>query len=71
MFGNLKKQPFIKMAALSTLLAENVEITGDIVCRPAARGDDQHLGSAGQPVDERRRSNPALRGGGRGVQLRH
>ena len=31
MFANLKKRPFIKMAALSTLIAEGVEITGDVV----------------------------------------
>jgi cytoskeletal protein CcmA (bactofilin family) len=31
MFAKLKKQPFIKMAQLSTLVAEDVEITGDMV----------------------------------------
>jgi cytoskeletal protein CcmA (bactofilin family) len=39
MFANLKKQPFIKMAALSTLVAENVEITGDIVFTGGMRID--------------------------------
>ncbi len=39
MFGNPKKQPFIKMATLSTLLAEDVEITGDIVFSGGMRID--------------------------------
>jgi len=39
MFSNLKKQPFIKMAALSTLIAEDVEITGDIVFTGGMRID--------------------------------
>ena len=39
MFSNPKKQPFIKMAALSTLVAENVEITGDIVFTGGMRID--------------------------------
>ncbi len=39
MFGSTKKHPFIKMAALSTLLAEDVEITGDIVFSGGMRID--------------------------------
>jgi cytoskeletal protein CcmA (bactofilin family) len=39
MFANLKKRPFIKMAALSTLIAEGVEITGDVVFTGGMRVD--------------------------------
>ncbi|MDQ6628658.1 MAG: polymer-forming cytoskeletal protein [Pseudomonadota bacterium] len=39
MFANLKKQPFIKMAVLSTLVAEAVEITGDVVFAGGMRID--------------------------------
>ena len=38
MFMN-RKQPFIKMATLSTLLAEGVEITGDVVFSGGMRID--------------------------------
>lgn len=39
MFTNPKKRPFIKMAALSTLIAEGVEITGDLVFSSGMRID--------------------------------
>jgi cytoskeletal protein CcmA (bactofilin family) len=39
MFANLRKRPFIKMAALSTLIAEGVEITGDVVFTGGMRVD--------------------------------
>lgn len=40
MFANLKKQqPFIKVTVLSTLVAEDVEITGDIVFNGGTRID--------------------------------
>ena len=39
MFANLKKQPFIKLTVLSTLVAEDVEITGDIVFTGGTRID--------------------------------
>lgn len=44
MFGNLKKQPFIKMAQLSTLVAESVEITGDVVFTSGMRVDGRIKG---------------------------
>ncbi|HEX4235193.1 MAG TPA: polymer-forming cytoskeletal protein [Caldimonas sp.] len=39
MFANAKKRPFIKMAQLSTLIAEGVEITGDVVFTGGMRID--------------------------------
>lgn len=39
MFANFKKQPFIKVTVLSTLVAEDVEITGDIVFTGGTRID--------------------------------
>ncbi len=39
MFGNPKKQPFIKMSQLSTLIADGVEITGDLVFASGMRID--------------------------------
>ena len=39
MFGNPKKQPFIKMAQLSTLVADGVEITGDVAFAGGMRID--------------------------------
>jgi cytoskeletal protein CcmA (bactofilin family) len=39
MFGNSKRKPFIKMATLSTLLAEDVEITGNVVFSGGMRID--------------------------------
>ena len=39
MFASLKKQPFIKMAQLSTLVAEGVEITGNLVFAGGMRID--------------------------------
>jgi cytoskeletal protein CcmA (bactofilin family) len=44
MFANLKKQPFIKMAQLSTLIAEGVEITGDLVFSNGMRIDGRVKG---------------------------
>jgi cytoskeletal protein CcmA (bactofilin family) len=39
MFGSPKKQPFIKMAQLSTLVAEGVEITGNVAFTGGMRID--------------------------------
>jgi cytoskeletal protein CcmA (bactofilin family) len=39
MFAHLKKQPFIKRAVLSTLVAEHVEITGNLVFSGGMRID--------------------------------
>jgi len=44
MFVRLKKQPFIKMAQLSTLIAEGVEITGDLVFSGGMRIDGRIKG---------------------------
>lgn len=44
MFTFAKKRPFIKMAALSTLVAEDVEITGDLVFSSGMRVDGQVRG---------------------------
>ncbi|MGZ5155989.1 MAG: bactofilin family protein [Caldimonas sp.] len=44
MFANLKKQPFIKMAPLSTLVAEGVEIIGDVVFSGGMRIDGRVKG---------------------------
>ncbi|HEX2541301.1 MAG TPA: polymer-forming cytoskeletal protein [Caldimonas sp.] len=52
MFANLKKQPFIKMAALSTLVAEDVEITGNVVFTGGMRIDGLVKGDViGREVD--------------------
>jgi cytoskeletal protein CcmA (bactofilin family) len=45
MFTNLKKQPFIKMAQLSTLIAEGVEISGDLVFSSGMRIDGRVKGN--------------------------
>ena len=45
MFANLKKQPFIKMAQLSTLIAEGVEISGDLVFSSGMRIDGRVKGN--------------------------
>jgi cytoskeletal protein CcmA (bactofilin family) len=44
MFTIVKKRPFIKMAALSTLVAEDVEITGDLVFSSGMRVDGRVRG---------------------------
>jgi len=44
MFPNSKKRPFIKMAALSTLIAEGVEITGDLAFASGMRIDGRVRG---------------------------
>ena len=44
MFASLKKQPFIKMAQLSTLIAEGVEITGNLVFAGGMRIDGRVKG---------------------------
>ena len=47
-----KKQPFIKMAALSTLIAEDVEITGNVVFSGGMRIDGLVKGDViGRPGD--------------------
>ena len=52
MFGNSKKQPFIKMAQLSTLIAEGVEITGNLVFASGMRIDGRVKGDiAGKKGD--------------------
>src|SRR5215212_3639933 len=52
MFASLKKQPFIKMAQLSTLLAEGVEITGNVVFAGGMRIDGRIKGDvAGKKTD--------------------
>jgi cytoskeletal protein CcmA (bactofilin family) len=44
MFGSPKKPPFIKMAQLSTLIAEGVEISGDLVFAGGMRIDGRIKG---------------------------
>lgn len=44
MFTPSKKRPFIKMAALSTLIADGVEITGDLVFSGGMRIDGRVRG---------------------------
>jgi cytoskeletal protein CcmA (bactofilin family) len=44
MFASLRKQPFIKMAQLSTLIAEGVEIVGDLVFASGMRIDGRIKG---------------------------
>ena len=44
MFGSQKKPPFIKMAQLSTLVAEGVEITGDLAFTGGMRIDGRIQG---------------------------
>ena len=52
MFANLKKQPFIKMAQLSTLIAEGVEITGNLLFTSGMRIDGRVKGNVlGRSVD--------------------
>lgn len=45
MFWKRRKQPFIKMTQLSTLIAEGVEITGDIVFASGMRIDGRVVGN--------------------------
>ena len=52
MFASLRKQPFIKMAQLSTLIAEGVEIVGDLVFTGGMRIDGRVKGDVtGRPGD--------------------
>jgi cytoskeletal protein CcmA (bactofilin family) len=52
MFGTPKKQPFIKMAQLSTLLADGVEITGNLVFAGGMRIDGRIQGDVtGRTLD--------------------
>jgi cytoskeletal protein CcmA (bactofilin family) len=44
MFGESKRQPFIKTAQLSTLIAEGVEITGDVAFAGGMRIDGRVRG---------------------------
>lgn len=52
MFASLKKQPFIKMAQLSTLIAEGVEITGNLLFTGGMRIDGRVKGDiTGRPSE--------------------
>jgi cytoskeletal protein CcmA (bactofilin family) len=52
MFTKSKKRPFIKMAALSTLIAEGVEITGNLAFASGMRIDGRVCGDVtGRPAD--------------------
>ena len=52
MFGDSKRQPFIKTAQLSTLIADGVEITGDIAFTGGMRIDGRVCGDVnGRRVD--------------------
>ena len=52
MFGDSKRQPFIKTAQLSTLVADGVEITGDIAFTGGMRIDGRVCGDvSGKRVD--------------------
>jgi len=52
MFASQRKQPFIKMAQLSTLIADGVEITGDLVFGSGMRIDGRVKGDVvGRPVE--------------------
>ena len=58
MFTKRKKKPFIKVTQLSTLIAEGVEITGDIVFSNGMRIDGRVKGNVvGRSADAR---TPAL-----------
>ena len=59
MFGTPKKQPFIKMAQLSTLVAEGVEITGNLVFAGGMRIDGRIEGVIGY-ADRLRTESPAI-----------
>ena len=53
MFASLKKQPFIKMAQLSTLIAEGVEITGNLLFTNGMRIDGRVKGDVtGRPATD-------------------
>jgi len=59
MFASLKKQPFIKMAQLSTLIAEGVEITGNLLFTNGMRIDGRLKGDVtGRPASDAR--SPSL-----------
>src|SRR5688500_1907451 len=45
MFGKRKKQPFIQVTQLSSLVAEGVEITGDVVFASGMRVDGRIKGN--------------------------
>lgn len=52
MFASVKKQPFIKMAQLSTLVAEGVEITGNLLFTSGMRIDGHVTGDVtGRPSE--------------------
>ena len=52
MFTRRRKQPFIKMTQLSTLIAEGVEITGDVVFASGMRIDGRvHGNVVGRALD--------------------
>jgi len=52
MFGRANKQPFIKMAQLSTLIADGVEITGDLLFTSGMRIDGRVKGDVtGRPAE--------------------
>ena len=57
MFGRAKKQQFIKMAQLSTLIADSVEITGDLLFTSGMRIDGRVKGDVtGRPAEGSRPS---------------
>ena len=54
MFASLKKQPFIKMSQLSTLIAEGVEIVGNLLFTNGMRIDGHVKGDVtGRPAEGR------------------
>jgi cytoskeletal protein CcmA (bactofilin family) len=58
MFGKRRKQPFVKLTPLSTLIADGVEITGDIVFTGGMRIDGRVKGNVvGRSADG---ESPAL-----------
>jgi len=66
MFGTPKKQPFIKMAQLSTLVAEGVEITGNLVFAGGMRIDGRIEGDVtGRTLDAKTPSLLVLSAKGR------
>ena len=52
MFTRPRKTPFIKMAALSTLIAEGVEITGDLAFASGMRIDGRIRGDVAGRADD-------------------
>jgi cytoskeletal protein CcmA (bactofilin family) len=53
MFASLKKQPFIKMAQLSTLIAEGVEITGNLLFTNGMRIDSRIKGDVTSRISDK------------------